>query len=674
VVGASEKLGMSNNAVLPMLDAGREVLLVNPSRDEVYGRPTAPSLRALGKSVDAVLSLVSAERSIDVVAEAADLGCGGVAVAAGGFAELGDGGAALQARLVDAAGEALAVVGPNCSGFMNVRTRANLFTGGRISLRPGPVAVVSQSGFLLRSCLAAGQQRQLGFGVAVSSGNEAVCALPDYLELLADDPATSVVCLVIEKIRDGSAFLSAVARLRAVGKAVVALKLGRTERSRDIMRSHTGAIADESWVYDLVLRHSGVVTARDVDDLLDRAQLLAQLPAERWRPMRGVAVMASSGGVAGVAADLSVEEGIDLPALSELEPWVRQRIPGDDASLNPLDLTGFVMRDRDLLLEMFRGYADAPDVDALILCWWAGEGDEGWAATLLEPLAAAAGTAGIPLIVSPVESTAVGGWTERYRQQGLAFCRGLRSAYRALQAVGDVAAAVPPAVRPRATAAPKPRPALVESPVGHLVGFADAMALVADAGMTVAPFVVLEGDVDDDPAIDSLGHRLVVKLADVPHRTELGAVRLGVDRRDVADVARELRALARHHGLPTDLAVQATITGHGEAFIGLQGETDLGPVLLFGRGGVLLELARKVDGRVLPLREPDARSVVEAVAGGIGAMRGQAPWPVAALTDAVTAAGRLWEATGSWLASADLNPLVLTEGGAVAVDALLIAR
>ena len=416
VVGASENLGMSNNAVLPMLEAGRDVHLINPNRTSVYGRPTAPSLTAVGQRVDAVLSLVSADRSIDVVAEAAELGCGGVAVAAGGFAEQGAPGAALQARLIAAAGTDLAVIGPNCSGFLNARSGANLFTGGRISLRPGPIAVVSQSGFLLRSCLAAGQQRHLGFGVAVSSGNEAVCGLPDYIELLAGDPATVVICLVIEKVREASSFLTAIERARAAGKAVLALKLGRTEQSRDIMRSHTGAIASESWVYDLALGDAGVVTAHDVDDLLDRAQLLAQLPAAFHRPVRSVAVMASSGGVAGVAADLAIEEGVELADLSGLESWVRQRIPAEDGSLNPLDLTGFVMRDRDLLLEMFTGYAGAEGVDALVLCWWAGEGDEGWAKTLLDPFADAAARAGIPLVVSPVESTAVGSWTEQYQR------------------------------------------------------------------------------------------------------------------------------------------------------------------------------------------------------------------------------------------------------------------
>jgi acyl-CoA synthetase (NDP forming) len=437
VVGASERLGMSNNAVLPMLEAGIDVQLVNPNRDTVYDRPAAPSLTDLGTPVDAVLSLVSAERSVAVVEEAATLGCGGVVVAAGGFAEMGAEGEALQARLraVAAAGD-LAVVGPNCSGFMNVPRRVNLFTGGRIVLDPGGVAVVSQSGFLVRSALSAGRERRLGFSIAVSSGNEAVCDLADYIEALATDDHTRVICLVIEKVRDPERFFAAVAAARRAGKALLALKLGRTERSRDILRSHTGAIADESWVYDLVLGQLGVQTARDVDELLDMAQLLAQLPSEEWRPVRGVAVVASSGGVAGVAADAADEVGMVLPPLEELADWVAATIPGD-GTRNPLDMTGFVMRDPALLEELFVRYGTAPSIDALVLCWWAAEGDEGWSRVLLEPLRKAAAKATVPIVVSPVEATAVGSWTAGFAD--LAFCRGLTSTYRALRAIDGAA-------------------------------------------------------------------------------------------------------------------------------------------------------------------------------------------------------------------------------------------
>jgi acyl-CoA synthetase (NDP forming) len=679
VVGASENLGMSNNAVLPMLDAGIDVELVNPNRDHVYGRPTTATLTALGRPIDAVLSLVSAERAVGVVAEATALGCGGVAVAAGGFAEMGEDGRVLQQRLVEAAGS-MAIVGPNCSGFLNVRTHMNLFTGGRISLHAGPVAVVSQSGFLLRSALAAGQQRQLGFGIAVSSGNEAVTGLHDYVALLADDPATSVICLIIEKIRDADRFLAAIARAHASGTAVIALKLGRTERSRDIMQSHTGAIADESWVYDLVLRHAGVLTAHDVDDLLDLAQLLAQVSPERRRPVRGVAVVASSGGVAGVAADTATETGVELPELEELEDWVRARVPGE-GTRNPLDMTGFVMRDPARLLELFDGYAHADAVDALVLCWWAADGDEGWSRTLLEPFAEVATRASIPLVVTPVEATALGDWTRGYHDRNVAFCRGLRSTFRALDALDRVARASSiPVSESTITPEVASPPRLVDTPAGPIVPFADAMRLLVDVGIPVAPYVVLDGDDHaadhTEPGIDALGSHVVVKLADVPHRTELGAVRLGVPRAEVAAVARELRAIARAHDAPETVVVQAMVSAHGEAFVGLLGGTDLGPVLLFGLGGLLVELTGRVDGRRLPLATAAAEHLVDEVAGPatFAGVRGREPWATAPLVTAVEAVAELWRRHGSWLQSADLNPLLVTADGVCAVDALLVAR
>jgi acyl-CoA synthetase (NDP forming) len=674
VVGASENLGMSNNAVLPMLEAGIDVGLVNPTRDQVYDRPTAPSLSALARPVDAVLSLVSAERSIAVVEEAAFIGCGGVAVAAGGFAEMGDVGVGLQARLVEAAGP-MAIVGPNCSGFMNVRESVNLFTGGRIVLHRGPVSVVSQSGFLLRSALAAGAQRQLGFGVAVSSGNEAVTGLHDYVELLADDPETRVIALVIEKIRDADRFLAAVERASAADTAVVALKLGRTEQSREIMRSHTGAIADESWVYDLVLRDAGVLTAHDIDDLLDLAQLLAQVPRERRRPIRGVAVMASSGGVAGVAADAAHDAGIVLPPLDELEDWVRERVPGGGTH-NPLDMTGFVMRDPERLRDLFEGYAHVDAVDALVLCWWAAEGDEAWSRTLLEPFAEVAARASIPLIVTSVETTAIGGWTRAYHDRHVSFCRGLRSTYRALDALDRIARSRAGTTTVATSAAPweSAPPRLVDSPIGPIVSFGDAMRLLAEAGIPVAPFVVLER-ADDDVAVDALGARVVVKLADVPHRTELDAVRLGVPRDEVPAVVRELRAVARDHGAPEAMVVQAMVDAHGEAFAGLLSTTDLGPVVLFGRGGVLVEVTGRVDGRRLPLRPGAAEQLVDDVAGpeSVAYLRGQVPWATGPLVTAVEGVAELWRRHGSWLHSADLNPLLVTAEGVSAVDALLVA-
>jgi len=668
VVGANESLGMSNNAVLQMLEAGRTVHLVNPNRDVLYGQPALASLGAVGP-VDAVLSLVNAERSIEVVEEAARLGCGGVIVAAAGFVELGDGGASLQARLQAAAGDGLAVIGPNCSGFKNVPLGVNLFTGGRLDLVPGGVSVVSQSGFLVRSALAAAAQRQLGVAIAISSGNEAVCDLSDHLEVLVDDAGTTVICLVIEQIRRPQSFFAAVARARAVGKPVLALKLGRSDRARRIMQSHTGAIADASWVYDLAFREHGIIGAADIDELLDGAQLLAQLPAERRRPVRRIGMITTSGGVAALGTDLAEEEGADLPTLAELEPWVRERVPGD--TVNPLDLTGFVMSRPEVMQELFARYAGA--VDALVLAWWLGEGDEAWSTTLLEPFAVAAAAASVPFIVSPVESTAIGPWVAPWRSRGLVFTRGIRSTYRAVRALdswGSFAARPLPAVAVQ----PGGPPPLIDTDAGRIVGFDDAMHLLLEVGIAVAPYVVVGADAGL-PDVGGLGSRLVVKLAEVPHRTELGAVMLDVAPLDVAAAVDRLRGLAATAGVPGAVAVQGMVAGHGEAFAGLQGRTDLGPAVLLGLGGVLVEVARRVGGRLLPVDAATAGALVEEVAGAavFASLRGQRPWEAGPLTEVVLGLGELWRRHGSWLGSVDINPLIVTDSGVMAVDALMVA-
>jgi acetate---CoA ligase (ADP-forming) len=510
--------------------------------------------------------------------------------------------------------------------------------------------------------------------IAVSSGNEAVCDLADHTMVLAADPHTSVICLVIETVRRPAAFFAAVAAAREAGKPVIALKLGRSDRARRIMQSHTGAIADESWVYDLAFREHGIISARDIDDLLDRAQLFVQLAPARHRRIGRIGMITTSGGVAALATDLADDPttryDADLPPLPEIEPWVRERVPGD--TVNPLDLTGFVMTKAELMEEVFDQYAGA--VDALVLGWWTGEADEGWSTTLLAPFANAARRAEIPFIVTPVESTGTGGWVADWRPRGLLFCRGVESVYRGVDAMNRFVGA-PPVAEPRPlVAGTGARPRLIDGDAGPMVCFADSMGLLASVGIPVAPWVVLADGVVDDPGLVGLGERVVVKLADVAHRTELDGVRVGVARHDIAAAATELRAIAAAHGVPGTIAVQALVAGHAEAFCGLQTGSDLGSIVLLGLGGVLVEVLKQVRGRFLPLDAAGAQSLADEVAGAAAALRGQKPWPVDAVANVVAGVDRLWREHGNWLGSVDLNPLIITADGVVAVDALLVAR
>jgi acyl-CoA synthetase (NDP forming) len=675
VVGANESLAMSNNAVRPMLAAGVDVRMVNPRRDEVYGLPCAPSLTSLGGPVDAVLALVNAERSVETVHEAAELGCAGVVVAAAGFAEANEAGASLQRRLKDIADSSgIAVVGPNCSGYINAQAGINMFTGGAISPRPGGIGIVSQSGFLVRSALAAAGRRQLGVSIAVSSGNEAVCGLHDYIDVLADDAETSVICLVVEKIRAAAPFFAAVRHAREQGTAVIALKLGRTESARTIIQSHTGAIADAAWVYDLAFREHGILAAHDIDEMLDMAQLFDQLPAKRWRPMRRAALITSSGGVSALAADLAVDARTELPAMPEVAEWVRETIPGAE-TVNPLDMTGFVVTDRAVLSELFTRYATAESVDLLGLCWWVGQGDASWGRVLLEPFTDIAATSETPCIVTSLEDTAVGEWTHEWKERGLTVTAGVRSLYRAMDAMTAYTTYVDPGPADLTRSAVDHNP-IAATPPGTLVPFAQAMDLLDQAGIPTAAYVLIPADAAIVPDVGHLGDDLVVKLADVAHRTELGAVSLGVDTTTLESEVHRLREIAAREGVPATVVVQERVTAIGEAFTGLQIGTDLGSFLLFGRGGVLVETTGGVSGRMLPLGRQSARALVEEVAGteAMARYRGQAQWPKTALVDTLLAVDRLWARLGSHASSVDINPLVVTADGVVAVDALIIAN
>ena len=193
----------------------------------------------------------------------------------------------------------------------------NLFTGGRLDLRPGGVAVVSQSGFLVRSALAAAEERDSACRSRCRRGNEAVCDLADYVAVLAADRSTTGD---LPGHRDHPPAGMPSSRpsprpVRPVSRCI-ALKLGRSDRARRIMQSHTGAIADASWVYDLAFREHGIIGADDIDELLDTAQLFAQIPADRRSPIRRIGMITTSGGVAALATDIAEVVGAPLPPLT----------------------------------------------------------------------------------------------------------------------------------------------------------------------------------------------------------------------------------------------------------------------------------------------------------------------------------------------------------------------
>ncbi len=675
VVGASERQERAANAILSMRTAGVKLHLVNPARSHVFGQVAHPDLASIGQPVDAVLSLVPAAAAPQVAADARAAGAGGVVVVAGGFAEDGPDGAALQRRLRDAAG-AMPVLGPNCNGFITPALGARLSGAPRaLGFPDGHLGAVTHSGALLGVLGLAAAERSIGFSTLVSTGNEMSLDMADIVDFLADDEDTRCIALVVEAIRRPGAFFAAVRRALTAGKPVVALKLGRSERGRRIATSHTGALAGQAWAYDAAFRQHGIAVAQDVVDLMDRVTLLAQLPPARWSRVEGLAIASLSGGWSALAGDVCAQEGLDLPELSDLAGEINTILP-PRATVNPLDMTGFVMGRADLIERVVDVLGSADGVDAVLLQWFldetAGEGGRAF----VDAAVAAAARLDKPVILGSVEDGHPGEWARELPARGVGLGRGLRATVRGLRTMRDFTmyTARPPATPPPVRPVPRPAAEPVATDAGPMLPFDVSMDLLAAAGVPVAPYAVAgPGTAVPDPGF---GPPYVVKLADVPHRSDIGAVRLGVAREDLAAVVAELRCLARGHGVPQRVVIQPHLRVDGEAFVGVQGDSGLGPMVVFGVGGVFVELLGKVAGGLAPLTAADADAMLEEMedTGVFRGARGRRPWNRDRLVEILTAVGAFAAGTSQWLRSADINPLAFTEEGFAAVDALILSR
>lgn len=673
VVGISDKSAFGSG-VRRSLAGNAEFRFVHPTAAEVFGHQAFPSLRAIGRPVDAVFSAVNAERAVEVVEQAAEIGAGGVITIAGGFAEVGVDGGVLQERMITAAREGgLEVVGPNGVGVINVARKLDLTMLAPFERRTGGLSAVTHSGAMIEAMASsAWRAGGVGLNLLVSAGNEAVTDVADYLGYFASDPGTRVIALALEKIRRPDEFFDAARRCLEAGKPIVALKLGRSERAQRIAASHTGTLTGDAWVYDVAFAQAGIQTATDIDDLVDRLQFIEQLPREEWSAVRGLAVLTVTGGFAQLASDLAEVEKVDVPEVTRLRPFIEEHVPGGTVP-NPLDATTFVGAVDGLWEKIVREYATAPEIDAVLFSsqhadWDAGRND------LADRFAAvAADIPDKPFVVAPLAGVG-GSWLDGYRKQGLAVGNGLRGCLRGLH---TMAAAVrtrsDSQVRPAGEVPLLARPSAdpLDVAEGRMLPFDATMDLLTAAGIPVAPWHLVEpGGVADPP----FGGPYVVKLADVAHRTELGAVRAGVARTDLDGVVGDLRARAVLHEVPQRVVVQPMLKGHGEAFVGVSGSSELGPVVAFGLGGVFVEVMKRVAGRMAPMTAVDARELVAEFddTGVIDGFRGAPAWDRTALVNILVAASRLAAAGREWIQSIDINPLIITAEGVVAVDGLCL--
>ncbi|MFN7151709.1 MAG: acetate--CoA ligase family protein, partial [Microthrixaceae bacterium] len=371
IIGASEGSGWTRMLLDGIEAAERplDIVMVNPRRVRVHGHPCVAAIADAPGPVDIAFVQVAPERVLAAVEEALDAGVRDFVVLSSGLGEAGEKGKAAEARLTELmTSRGGRLLGPNVSGFVNPADGISLFGLPRpANLRAGGVGLVMQSGGLATHALSLSAQWGIWISRMVTTGNEASITASDVFADMVEDPATTTIAIFLESVRDPALFISAANRARELGKPVVALHVGRSELGRSSALAHTGALVGDHAATVAALAGLGIVCVDTLEELLATAGLLARFP--EGLPGRRLGVVAASGGACELIADLSADLGLELPELPEATvTGLAARLPDDGAAKNPLDVTGFVVKDGSLVFSAADAFLSAaPEaLDALI--------------------------------------------------------------------------------------------------------------------------------------------------------------------------------------------------------------------------------------------------------------------------------------------------------------------
>lgn len=689
VIGAStqpEKVGGMPIRLLGELGYAGRVFPVNPGADTVQGLRAFPTVEAIGEPVDLAIVAVPAPAAPDVMAQLGRAGTRAAVVFTSGFAEVANGSGLQHALATQAKTHGVQLLGPNCLGAMNLGERM-FATFSPIPLTGVPpvggVGLVSQSGAFGAYAFALAREAGLGLSHWVTTGNEAGLQVADVIEWLAHDPQTQVILAYIEGARDGMRLRQALAAARAAGKPVVIAKVGTTAAGASAAQSHTASLAGEDAVYQAVFDEYGVHRAHTLEAFFRLGYTLARgrRPA-RWHSPTGmaadavapVAIVTVSGGVGIMMADSAESQGLPLPPMPDAAAAaLREAVPFASTS-NPIDVTGQVVAQPKVLADALAGVARSGAYGS-VAAFLAGGGNAPRVWSLLEQTVddLANDPQAAPLMIAGVISDDKRAWLEA---RG---CLVFREPAHTIEAVAALARAAAMTETAQSPTAPAQLPSVPDLPAdAKALSEADAMALLLQAGVPVAPHG-LARDADEAVRVaESIGYPVVVKLCspDILHKSDVGGVVLNLSDADAVRAAfervRRAAGTARFDGA----LVARMVRGWGEIMVGVRRDPVFGLVALAGIGGTAVEIFRQMSFGLAPVSRERARAMLtqSRAAALCAGHRGHPPLDLDAVADVIVNVSRAADAIGERLDTLEINPFIVSADGLVAADAVITLR
>ena len=697
IVGASKnetKRGFQAIRTLLSEKYAGKIYPVNPKEKSIQGLPCHAKVSDISGPVDLVLITTPAQSIPAILEDCGAKGVKGAVIIAGGFGELGEEGRILQDEVAQTARkQGIRLIGPNTSGMMNLKANLNL-VGMRDAPR-GDIALLTQSGNMALTLITEAKiYSQKGFSYYVGVGNEADIHFHEYLEYFRSDPDTRAILMYVEGMRDGRSFL-AEAHQTTRQKPIVLLKSGRSVTGQRSAGSHTGALAGMAEVAKGAFTRAGIIVLEHSDELFPVAETLSSLPAIK---SNAVAILADGGGHATIASDLLSDMGVDIPILGEeTQEKLRKILPFAASVPNPVDVAGGGDADPAIFAECVRIILEDPTVGGLLMVGLFG----GYGIRFAESLAvieeAAArkmgklvGKLNKPIVMHSLFNSARPPALDILRSYGIPVYDSVDIACKSISTLAQYGAylnsshidvdltlnwgakATPQGVEIIQTARKEGRDVLLEHEARELLVEHGLPVFVSPPAKTADEAVVVAEKIDGPVAMKIVSR-------DILHKSDAGGVRLNLSTEieirkafnDILTNANKYNATADIDGVIVTPMAEAGM----EIIVGTKTDDQFGPIIMFGLGGVLVEILKDVAFRVLPLTLEEAGEMMGEIRARalLDGVRGNPPVDKAAIKALLAKISEIIESYPD-IREMDLNPVIVHEKGLTIVDVRVILK
>lgn len=685
VVGASEKEGFGGDVcrnILAYMEDLSRVYFVNPRRNTVFGKKCYSSISDIQDTIDLLIICTPQKTVLALLEEGAKKGCGGAVIFASGYGEIGtEEGRENEKQLLEKARELnIAVMGPNCAGYVNYTENIHAFAFlSEKRDRSGSVGVVSQSGQL---CLSMMDHPAMRFSYNISAGNAKGIQIEDYMDFLVEDEKTKVISLYIEGVKNVEKFSSVLVKAARKRKPVVVLKAGRSRKGQAVAASHTGSLSGSDIAFDAFLRKFGALRVDDLEELIAMSLLLSTLPV--FPKKAEFASMNLSGGETAICADVGFQNGITYPDFEEKTlTRLKELLPGYATPNNPLDMTASLSYDAELYAAALETVMEDENVGMILIGY-----------TLLYEIADPAiyymyeGIRKVierkkegckPIVVIPfAENTRNPEYQEKLFEIGVPVLPPPEYAFKILNKFAeylkyDYSITTHVIAIPEKTGKTEITTALSEH---------ESKICLKKFGIPVPDERIVTSVQEAGETAQKLGGALAMKIesADILHKSDVGGVLLSVSGKEEAEKAYEqiMANVNEHcpHARINGILMTPMMKQGLEFIVGVNNDPQFGPMIMVGMGGVFVELFKDIAVYPAPVNKTEAHNMLRSLKSYrlLEGFRGGKKYDIEALCDTIVRIGEYAAANKNSLKEMDINPLfVYPEGEGVGVaDSLIV--